>query len=299
MITILLVLLLLVIVIFFSVILYNNNNNQKEKKRRSRSQWFGGKAGEVRLIRPPPPCFAANPLETPCQADDPLANFPDAVLYVPPDTKRIDVAVVCGKQVYACGSILAPTTEIVQIPLSLGDPIPIHASQLDVEYVARIDQEPELRQPRSFVIVSNSRSNKPGGVEEGEKKEEERDGQIHHWVVSDADRMPLLTETFLDVNGRCIQTLDEGGQRVTPVAGCLDKLTVYLPPHYRDQVTVRMYVNSLPCPELHVSCMHQTTQSGDSVRKLEAGDRFGIQLQNAAGNFGHVAVSVRFRERKN
>jgi len=161
----------------------------------------------------------------------------------------------------------------------------MNAEQLDVDYVARIDNGPEMRRPMNLIVA------KPE-LQEGTKKE----GQLYNWTVAEGEALPLITSTYLDVQGRCIQNIDEGGQHVVPVPGCLDKLTVYLPPHYRDSMRAVVLVNSRPTL-LDLSCMHQTTQSGsEDVVKLEAGDRFGMWLENSAGKFGHVAISVRFRE---
>ncbi len=301
---------LFIISIYFIVTKYNNNNNKTltegEGRRKKKAEWIS--PGPVSLIRAPPPCLAPNPVATPCESSDPIAKFPNAVLYLT-DAAQVDIVVVDSKSnVYASGKSAGKTPAgIVSIPLKIADPIPIRASEMTVQYVAVLDggtdTETELRLPVHLLIQPNKN--------EHPKKEEEQEetipaleevpsgGKVYDWTVLNCvERQPLITETFLDRFGRCIQDIDEGGQNVVPAQGSLDNLTVYLP-HQFDKSTLpvcaTVYVNNRPT-SLSITCSHQSTQSSsDQLIHIKAGDRFGIKLENHVGNFGYIALALRYR----
>lgn len=202
------------------------------------------------------------------------------------------------RAVYAIGSAQNAASGVVNVPLQIADPVPIHADKLVVEYVANVvDQGLELRHPMTFMMSEKPRSSHKRFNNNYNSENDPiafcGQGQIYHWTVSDCGRFPLISETFVDVYGNCVQTLDEGGQRVTPVAGVLDKLTVSA----RSPLRATVWVNNAST-QLTLDCMHQTTQTEESrYIMLKPGDKFGLQLsESSGGDFAYASIAVRFRE---
>lgn len=272
-------------------------------------EWLG--PGPTVMMRPPAPCQAANPVETPCLSQDPLATFPNAIINfnMSYDTvQTVEVEVVDSKShVYASGSVrVAPGQQVCSVPLQIADPIPIGTSELKVDYVAVLNKTAVFRTPVHIIlpppspispslpidITGSSRSPSTvfgGGGGQGKEK-------LYHWTVLEHERQPWLSTIFLDQFGRCIQNLDEGGQIVVPCDGTLDDLTVYLPASWDPYpLHVTVFVNNKPS-HLHLSCYHVSTKSSNQDRiQLKSGDRFGLQLENDAGNFGFATLALRFQ----
>lgn len=299
-----LVLLLMIgcIVVGLVVVVYVYQTPKQHQKQASR--WIGPSA--TSFIRTPPPCHAANPVETPCTATDPLSNFPPAVLTVPSNATKIEVAVVSADHsaVYAVGHAAINTEEgnAVSIPLSLADPIPIRSSVLHVEYVAKIDGKQEIRWPITFNVLPPIQknttpllniNNSGGGFEVVE-------GQIYHWAVSESERQPLITSTYITPQGSCVQMAEDGAQFVVPVAGILDRFTVYCPERFSNYpLKASLVVNGEGgggLDTMELDCWHKLNQTpSDKLLKLAAGDRFALRMENAVGDYGYVTTSVRFR----
>lgn len=268
---------------------------KKEEDEEKRVEWI--QPGPVALLRPPPPCHAANPVETPCESADPIAQFPPAVIH---HTGTAKLAVMVADRetgtVYAVGK--GNGSNVIVVPLQIADPIPINRPSFQAEYIVinEADRQELSRRPVQFYNVDQPHANLSSAKPEGGGRSQDV-GRMHskiQWSVREPDPLPLLPETFIDSQGCATQSI-ESAQMLIPSHGQMDHLCLYLPPDYPSRsfpLQAALYHNNEIIDELTAEESGRTVMSSKHF-VIHAGDRVALKLANRDGHYVQVVAAVR------